>query len=48
MTSTGSYILACGIVYAVVFIAMAPPGENPVMLGFRDGGSAAMVELSGV
>ena len=47
MTYTGSYILAYGVVYAAVFIAQSLPQENPVMHGFRDGGRAAMDELSG-
>jgi hypothetical protein len=44
---TGSYILAYGVVYAAVFIAQSLPQENPIMHGFRDGGRAAMDELSG-
>jgi hypothetical protein len=47
MTYTGSYILAYGVVYAAVFIAQSLPQENPIMHGFRDGGRAAMDELSG-
>jgi hypothetical protein len=46
MTYTGSYILAYGVVYAAVFIAQSLPQENPIMHGFRDGGRAAMDELS--
>src|SRR5262249_8328971 len=42
----GSYGLAYGVVYAVVFVAQSLPQENPVMHGFRDGGKAAMDELS--
>jgi hypothetical protein len=30
-----------------VFIAQSLPQENPIMLGFRDGGRAAMDELGG-
>jgi len=47
MTYTGSYILAYGVVYAAVFIAQSLPQENPIMHGLRDGGRAAMDELSG-
>jgi hypothetical protein len=47
MTYTGSYILAYSVVYAAVFIAQSLPQENPIMHGFRDGGRAAMDELSG-
>ncbi|HEX4614568.1 MAG TPA: hypothetical protein VH230_01515 [Stellaceae bacterium] len=47
VTYTGSYILAYGVVYAAVFIAQSLPQENPIMHGFRDGGRAAMDELSG-
>ena len=47
MTYTGSYFLAYGITYAAVFIAQSLPQENPVMQGFRDGGRAAVDELSG-
>jgi hypothetical protein len=43
---SGSYALAYGVVYATVFIAQSLPQENPVMHGFRDGGRAAMDELS--
>jgi hypothetical protein len=42
---TGSYALAYGVVYPVVFIAQSLPQENPVMHGFRDGRQAAMDEL---
>lgn len=38
MVYTGSYALAYGVVYAVVFVARSLPQENPVMHGFRDGG----------
>jgi len=47
MIYSGSYALAYGAVYAAVFVAQALPQENPVMHGFRDGGGAAMDELSG-
>ena len=47
MTYTGWYILAYGVVYAAVFIAQSLPQENPIMHGFRDGGRAAMDQLSG-
>jgi hypothetical protein len=47
MIYSGSYALAYGAVYAVVFVAQSLPQENPVMNGFRDGGVAAMDELSG-
>jgi hypothetical protein len=47
MIYSGSYALAYGIVYATVFVAQSLPQENPVMHGFRDGGGAAMGELSG-
>jgi len=47
MIYSGSYALAYGIVYATVFVAQSLPQENPVMHGFRDGGRAAMDELSG-
>jgi|SRR5215472_11613896 len=43
---TGSYVVSYGIVYATVFLAQLLPQENPVMHGFRDGGRAAMDELS--
>jgi hypothetical protein len=46
MIYTGSYALAYGVVYATVFIAQSLPQENPVMHGLRDGGQAAMDELS--
>jgi hypothetical protein len=47
MIYSGSYALAYGAVYAAVFVAQSLPQENPVMYGFRDGGGAAMDELSG-
>jgi hypothetical protein len=47
MIYSGSYAMAYGIVYAAVFVAQSLPQENPVMHGFRDGGGAAMDELSG-
>ena len=37
---------AFGVVYATVFVAQSLPQDNPVMHGFRDGGTAAMDELS--
>jgi len=43
---TGSYVLAYGVVYAAVFVARSLPQENPVMHGLRDGGRAALDELS--
>jgi len=46
MIYNGSYGLAYGVVYAVVFVVQSMPQENPVMHGFRDGGKAAMDELS--
>jgi hypothetical protein len=47
MIYSGSYALAYGVVYTAVFVAQSLPQENPVMHGFRDGGGAAMDELSG-
>jgi hypothetical protein len=47
MIYSGSYALAYGAVYAVVFVAQSLPQENPVMHGFRDGGGAAVDELNG-
>jgi len=47
MIYSGSYALAYGVVYAAVFVAQSLPQDNPVMHGFRDGGGAAMDELSG-
>jgi hypothetical protein len=41
---TGSYVVAYGVVYAVVFVAHSLPQENPVMRGLRDGGRAAVAE----
>jgi hypothetical protein len=46
MIYSGSYALAFGVVYAAVFVAQSLPQDNPVMHGFRDGGTAAMDELS--
>jgi hypothetical protein len=46
MIYSGAYALAYGVVYATVFVAQSLPQENPVMHGFRDGGRAAMDELS--
>ena len=46
MIYSGSYALAFGVVYATVFVAQSLPQDNPVMDGFRDGGTAAMDELS--
>ena len=46
MIYSGSYALAYGVVYAVVFAVQMMPQDNPVMLGFHDGGKAAMDELS--
>ena len=46
MIYSGSYALAYGLVYAAVFVAQSLPQANPVMHGFRDGGRAAMDELS--
>ena len=46
MIYSGSYALAYGVVYAAVFAAQSLPQDNPVMHGFRDGGGAAMDELS--
>lgn len=43
---SGSYALAYGVVYAVVFAVQMMPQDNPVMHGFRDGGKAAIEELS--
>jgi hypothetical protein len=47
MVYSGSYALAYGVVYATVFVAQSLPQDNPVMHGLRDGGGAAMDELSG-
>jgi len=47
LTYTGAYALAYGVVYATVFVAQSLPQENPVMHGLRDGGQAAVDELSG-
>jgi hypothetical protein len=46
MIYSGSYALAYGIVYAAVFVAQSLPQDNPMMHGLRDGGGAAMDELS--
>jgi hypothetical protein len=46
MIYVSSYAVAYGIVYATVFVAQSLPQDNPVMHGFRDGGQAAMDELS--
>jgi hypothetical protein len=46
MIYSGSYALAYGVVYAAVFVAQSLPQDNPVMRGFRDGGTAATDELS--
>ena len=46
MIYSGSYALAYGVVYAAVFVAQSLPQDNPVMHGLRDGGGAAMDELS--
>jgi len=46
MIYSGSYALAFGVVYAAVFVTQSLPQDNPVMHGFRDGGTAAMDELS--
>ena len=46
MIYSGSYALAYGVVYAAVFVAQSLPQDNPVMHGFRDGGGAAVDELS--
>jgi hypothetical protein len=46
MIYSGAYALAYGVVYGTVFVAQSLPQENPVMHGFRDGGRAAMDELS--
>src|SRR5262245_12296480 len=46
MAYTGSYVVSDGIVYAAVFLTQSLPRENPIMHGFRDGGRAAMDELS--
>jgi hypothetical protein len=45
MFYTGSYVLAYGFVYAMVFVAHSLPQNNPIMHGFRDGGKAAVDEL---
>jgi hypothetical protein len=47
MIYSSAYALAYGVVYATVFVAQSLPQENPVMHGFRDGGRAAVDELSG-
>lgn len=46
MIYSGSYALAYGVVYATVFVVQLLPQDNPVMHGFRDGGKAAIDELS--
>ena len=46
MIYSGSYALAYGVVYAAIFVAQSLPRDNPVIHGFRDGGGAAMDELS--
>ena len=46
MIYSGAYALAYGVVYGTVFVAQSLPQENPVIHGFRDGGRAAMDELS--
>jgi hypothetical protein len=46
MIYSGSYALAFGAVYAAVFVTQSLPQDNPVMHGFRDGGTAAVDELS--
>jgi hypothetical protein len=46
MVYVSSYAVAYGIVYAAVFVALSMPRENSVMQGFRDGGQAAVAELS--
>ena len=46
MIYSGSYALAHGVVYAAVFVTQSLQQDNPVMHGFRDGGGAAMDELS--
>jgi uncharacterized membrane-anchored protein len=46
MIYSGSYALAYGVVYATVFVAQSLPQDNPVMHGFRDGGRAAVDEIS--
>jgi hypothetical protein len=42
----GSYALAYGVVYATVFVAQSLPQDNPVIHGYRDGGRAAVDEIS--
>jgi hypothetical protein len=42
MIYNGSYALAYGVVYPIVFIAQSLPQENPMMHGFRDGSQAVM------
>ena len=46
MVYTGSYVMAYGIVYAAVFVTQSLPQDNPIMQGLREGGRAAMNELS--
>jgi hypothetical protein len=46
MIYSGCYALAYGVVYATVFVAQSLPQDNPVMYGFRDGGRAAIDEVS--
>ena len=36
-----SYVLSYGVVYAALFVVHSLPGENAVMHGFHDGGTAA-------
>ena len=46
MIYSGCYAVAYGVVYTTVFVTQSLPQENPVIHGFRDGGRAAMDELS--
>jgi len=46
MIYSGSYALAYGAVYATVFVVQSLPQDNPVMNGLREGGGAAIDELS--
>jgi hypothetical protein len=45
MAYTTSYVLAYGVVYAMVYVAQSLPQDNSIMQGFRDGGRAALEEL---
>jgi hypothetical protein len=46
MAYTGAYFVAYGVVFPVLFMAHAIPGNNAVMKGFQDGGRAARDAVS--